>query len=70
MKKILLLFILTCTTFSLSAGPIGEARARQIAEEFFAEHSITRSSEPIELEWAGNTINEPINVGDKLNTSL
>lgn len=70
MKKILLLFILTCTTFSLSAGPIGEARARQIAEEFFAEHSTTRSWEPIELEWAGNAINEPINIGDKLNTSL
>ena len=70
MKKIFLLLISICATSTLSAGPIGEARARQIAEEFFAEHSITRSSEPIELEWAGNTINEPINVGDKLNTSL
>lgn len=70
MKKIFLLLISICTTFTLSAGPIGEARARQIAEEFFTEHSITRSSEPIKLEWAGNTIDEPINVGDKLNTSL
>lgn len=70
MKKIFILLALLCTTLTLSAGPIGEARARQIAEEFFAEHATTRSSEPLQLEWAGNAINEPINIGDKLNTSL
>ncbi|MBR4028343.1 MAG: C10 family peptidase [Alistipes sp.] len=70
MKKIFILFVLLCTSLTLSAGPIGEARARQIAEEFFAEHATTRSSEPLRLEWAGDVITEPISTGDKLNTSL
>lgn len=70
MKKTFILFVLLCTSLTLSAGPIGEARARQIAEEFFAEHATTRSSEPLRLEWAGDVITEPISTGDKLNTSL
>lgn len=70
MKKIFILFVLLYTSLTLSAGPIGEARARQIAEEFFAEHATTRSSEPLRLEWAGDVITEPISTGDKLNTSL
>lgn len=70
MKKIFILLALLCTTLTLSAGPIGEARARQIAEEFFAEHTTTRSSEPIELEWAGSTITEPMTADTQLDNAL
>ena len=58
MKKIFTLFTLLFVTLQLSAGPIGESRARQIAEVFFAEHATTRSATTLKLEWAGDVISE------------
>lgn len=58
MKKIFLLLALLATGLNLSAGPIGEMRARQIAEAFFAT-SATRSAGALELEWAGDNISVP-----------
>ena len=58
MKKIFTLISLLLVTLQLSAGPIGEIRARQIAEEFFTEYATTRSAASIELEWAGDAITE------------
>lgn len=57
MKKILILFVLLISSVSLFAGPIGEERARQIAEEFFAVYDTRSTSGEIELEWAGEDIN-------------
>ena len=42
MKKIFLLLSILCSTLTLSAGPIGEARARQIAEEFFSQYRLVK----------------------------
>ena len=69
MKKIFSLIGLLLVALNLSAGPIGEQRARQIAEEFFAEHT-TRSAETLTLEWAGDFVSEPIHIGNKLDNSL
>ena len=69
MRKIFLLLALLSTTLTLSAGPIGEARARQIAEAFFAQHT-TRSAEGITLGWAGNAITDPTSTGSELDTAL
>lgn len=56
MKKLLfipLLFI----SFCLSASPIGEKRAREIAAQFFAQ-TVTRGADvKLDLEWAGFDIN-------------
>lgn len=58
MKKIILL-ISIISTLSLSAAPIGEKRAKEIANNFFAAHS-TRSTAPVlSLEWAGNDFDAP-----------
>lgn len=56
---------------SLFAGPIGENRARQIAEDFFAEHA-TRATTyaPIALMWAGDAIDEATAVGSDLDEAL
>lgn len=70
MKKILILYTLLLSTFSLSAEPIGQERARQLAEDFFAEHSTRSTTAPIALEWAGNVIGEPIASGNALNDAL
>lgn len=70
MKKILILCALLISTFSLTAEPIGEERARQIAEEFFAEHATRSITTPISLEWAGSAIDEPIASGSALNDAL
>ena len=54
MNKILVISLLLLS-LSLTAAPIGEKRAREIATNFFSSTSATRSgSAPtIELEWAG-----------------
>lgn len=70
MKKIFLLLTLLCSTLSLSAGPIGEARARQIAEEFFTQHTTRSLANDITLTWAGNTIGESTSSGAHLDTAL
>ena len=67
MKKIVILLALFVTSFNISAAPIGEQRARQIAEEFFAINA-TRSASSLELMWAGNNITEPTTRGGELNS--
>lgn len=69
MKKILVILTLLLSGATLYAAPIGEQRARQIAEEFFMLNT-TRSASNINLEWAGDVITEPISSGDKLNSAL
>lgn len=69
MKKIITLFALLCTVFTLSAGPIGESRAREIAEEFFTLNT-TRSGGGLELEWAGDAITDDMVIASKLDKSL
>ena len=55
MKKILVIPLLFIAV-ALSAAPIGENRAREIALSFFAK-SATRSSAPaVELAWAGDNV--------------
>lgn len=70
MKKIFLLLALLCSSLSLSAGPIGEARARQIAEEFFAAHSTRSAGGAVTLSWAGDTITEPMGTSTQLDNAL
>lgn len=70
MKKIFLLLALLCSSLSLSAGPIGEARARQIAEEFFAAHSTRSAGGAVTLSWAGDVITEPIATDTQLDNAL
>lgn len=70
MKKIFLLLALLCTSLTLSADPIGEARARQIAEEFFAAHTTRAAVGGITLSWAGDIISEPICTGSQLDNAL
>lgn len=70
MKKIFLLLTLLSTSLTLSAAPIGEARAREIAEEFFAKNSITRSAATIELEWAGESISAPVSRANDIDDAL
>ncbi len=70
MKKIIILLALLCTSLTLSAGPIGEARARQIAEEFFSQYATRSAGGAITLNWAGDTILEPIATGSQLDTAL
>lgn len=70
MKKIFLLLTLLSTSLTLSAAPIGEARAREIAEEFFAKNSTTRSAATIELEWAGESISAPVSRANDIDDAL
>lgn len=70
MKKILLLAALLCTSLSLSAGPIGQERARQIAEDFFAKHTTRAIASNIELAWAGDNISDKCAMGSELDNSL
>lgn len=60
MKKIALLISLMLFCLNLMAAPIGEKRAREIATNFFAQHT-TRSTGDINLtlEWAGNSFTQP-----------
>ena len=56
MKKLLFIPLLF-VTFLLSAAPIGEKRARELATQFFAENTTTRaSSVKLSLEWAGDKV--------------
>ena len=59
------------SSVSLYAEPIGENRARQIAEDFFFTHA-TRAMTytPIALEWAGNAIDEASVTGSDLDNAL
>ncbi|MBR5133846.1 MAG: C10 family peptidase [Alistipes sp.] len=70
MKKILLVVLLLLSSSVLFAGPIGEQRARQIAEDFFASHSTRSVAGEITLEWAGDVIGSKSAVGSTLNSSL
>lgn len=70
MKKILILTALLFTSLTLSAGPIGEQRARQIATDFFASQTTRAIASNIELEWAGNNIGDECAKGNELNNSL
>lgn len=70
MKKIFLLLALLCSSLTLSAGPIGEARARHIAEEFFATHSTRSAGGAVTLNWAGDTITEPMSTSTQLDNAL
>ena len=55
MKRILIIPLLLIA-FALSAAPIGERKAREIATTFFASNS-TRSASPVlSLEWAGKEL--------------
>lgn len=70
MKKILSIICLLLVSTTLWAEPIGEQRAREIAEEFFSQHSTRAFMGDISLEWAGDTIGENSATGNDLNTSL
>ena len=70
MKKIQILLVLLLSSVSLWAGPIGEQRARQIAEEFFAQNATRSTADELTLEWAGDVISETPAMGSELNTSL
>ena len=70
MKKILSIICLLLVSTTLWAEPIGEQRAREIASEFFSQHSTRSLVGDISLEWAGNTIGEQSATGSALNTSL
>lgn len=70
MKKIFILLVLLSTSLTLSAGPISEARAREIAEAFFAENATTRSATTIELEWAGESITAPMTRANNFDDAL
>lgn len=70
MKKIFLLLSILCSTLTLSAGPIGESRARQIAEEFFAQHTTRSAGGAVTLTWAGDTIAEAASTEAELNNAL
>ena len=54
MKKLLLVLAIFAT-LSLSASPIGEQRAREIAERFFSAGT-TRSAVAVEMAWAGSDL--------------
>lgn len=70
MKKILSIICLLLVSTTLYAEPIGEQRAREIALEFFSQHSTRSLVGDISLEWAGDTIGEQSATGSALNTSL
>ena len=70
MKKILSIICLLLVSTTLWAEPIGEQRAREIALEFFSQHSTRSIVGDISLEWAGDVIGENCATGSALNTSL
>lgn len=70
MKKIQILLALLLSSVSLFAEPIGEQRARQFAEEFFAQNATRSTADELTLEWAGDVISETPAMGSELNTSL
>ena len=53
MKRLIILpFLLLC--FCLSAAPIAEQKAREVATAFFAANATRSSAVPLELAWAGD----------------
>ena len=56
MKKLLFIPLLF-VTFCLSAAPIGEKKARDIASQFFAKRVTRGANVQLALEWAGHDIN-------------
>ena len=57
MKKLLFIPLLFISLY-LSAAPIGEKRAREIATQFFAKQITRSGSVNLDLEWAGQDINK------------
>ena len=58
MKKLLFIPLLFISVV-LSAAPIGEKRARELAVQFFAKKMTTRAANvKLDLEWAGHDINQ------------
>ena len=57
MKKLLFIPLLFISLY-LSASPIGEKRAREIATQFFAKQITRGGSVNLDLEWAGQDINK------------
>ena len=62
MKKLLFIPLLFITV-SLSAFPIGEKKAREIATQFFAQTVTRGAAVNLELEWAGVDINAAMTRG-------
>lgn len=56
MKKILLLIAFISISALVYGSPIGEQRAREIAKNFFMQHSTRSSSSDVALAWAGDDI--------------
>lgn len=57
MKKIMF-FMSFLLALSVSAAPVSEKRARQIASDFFSGVSVKSSGSGVELVWSGNDLNE------------
>lgn len=55
MKRVLIIPLLFIT-LALSAAPIGERKAREIATEFFSANSTRATSPTLSLEWAGKEL--------------
>lgn len=62
MKKLLFIPLLF-VSFILSAAPIGEKRARELALEFFAKKATRAADVKLDLEWAGHDINKAVTRG-------
>lgn len=58
MKKIMF-FMSFLLALSVSAAPVSEKRARQIASDFFSGVSVKSSGSGVELVWSGNDLDEP-----------
>ena len=56
MKKIFTIIPLLLLSVALSAAPIGEKRAREIAISFFAEGATRTVTPVVELAWAGDDL--------------
>ena len=56
MKKILTIIPLLLLSMVLTAAPIGEKRAREIATSFFAEGATRAVTPAVELAWAGDDL--------------
>lgn len=57
MKKIMF-FMSFLLALSVSAAPVSEKRARQIASDFFSGVSVKSSGSGVALVWSGNDLNE------------
>lgn len=66
MKKIVLIPFLFFA-IGLSAAPIGQQRAKELALQFFAQNATRGAVVAVEMEWAGNTL-EKIETRSEVNT--